>query len=306
MRPDISIRQLRYFVTVAEERHVRRAAARLHISQPPLTQRIQDLERDLGVQLFSRTGRQIELTEAGRFVLVEARAALAQVDRVREVAHQAGQGEAGNLRIAVVISAPFIPAFSEATNAFQRDSPGVVLDLIQTTSRGALEAFQQHKVDICVIRRAESRLNSLQHVVIARDRLMLVLPSNHPKALSEKVALGDVAKERFIQFSSENSIALYRQILGLWERTGDTPRVSQKAESALAILALVAAGFGNAILPSILSGIQMPNVVWKVIDVDEQWTSSSIVMIYRTEAPNQKLLSRFVDYIRQYSSETSG
>jgi DNA-binding transcriptional LysR family regulator len=171
---------------------------------------------------------------------------------VREVAHQAGQGEAGNLRIAVVISAPFIPAFSEATNAFQRDSPGVVLDLIQTTSRGALEAFQQHKVDICVIRRAESRLNGLQHVVVAQDRLMLVLPSNHPKALSEKVALGDVAEERFIQFSSENSIALYRQIMGLWERTGNIPRTAQKAESALAILALVAAGFGNAILPSII------------------------------------------------------
>src|SRR6266852_6305174 len=111
--------QLSYFVAVAEERHLRRAAARLHISQPPLTQRIQAMERDLGVQLFKRKGRLIELTEAGRLVLTEAQAALAQVDRVREAARKAEQGEAGTLRIAVVISAPFIPAFSESIKAFK-------------------------------------------------------------------------------------------------------------------------------------------------------------------------------------------
>jgi len=126
---NLTLKQLDYFVAVAKERHFRRAAERLHISQPPLTQRIQAMERDLGVQLFTRTGHRIELTEAGRLVLAEAQAALAQVDRVREVAQRAEQGKAGHLRIAMVCSVPFIAAFTHATKAFQSDYPGVVLDL---------------------------------------------------------------------------------------------------------------------------------------------------------------------------------
>src|ERR1044071_4332321 len=108
MRPNLSIRQLRYFVTIAEEQHFRRAAERLHISQPPLTQGIQAMERDLAIQLFARRGNKVELTEAGKLILPEARAVLAQIDRLRDLAHQAEQGEAGHLRIAVTMSVPFI------------------------------------------------------------------------------------------------------------------------------------------------------------------------------------------------------
>ena len=296
---DITIRQLRYFVAVAEERNFRLAAARLNLSQPPLTRRIQDLERDLGVELFSRAGNRIELTEAGRFVLAEARATVAQAERVREVARQAGRGEVGSLRMAVVSSALFVPAFREAVMAFQRDHPGVVLDLAQTTSRGALDAFQQRKVDMCVIRRAGPRLDEFHHAVIARDRLMLVLPSNHAKARAEKAPLEEVAKERFMILSNESSIALYRQIMDVWARAGVTPQIALRAENALPILGLVATGFGNAILPSVLQGMRMPNVVWKDIEMDEKWTASAITMIYRTEAPAEKILARFVAYVGQ-------
>jgi len=301
----LTLKQLSYFVVLAEERHFRRAAARLHVTQPPLTQRIQALERDLGVALFMRDGHRVELTEAGRLVLAEAQATLAQADRVCEVARQAGRGEAGDLRVSVVISGSFVRTFSEATEAFQRDYPGVALDLVQTTCRGAIDALQQRKSDICVLRRAGPPLTGIEQMVIARDRLMLVLPANHPKALAEKVALSDVADERFIQFSSEKSVALFKQIEGLWTRTGLVPRVTQKAESGLAILALVAAGFGNAVLPSTLKGSDTPNVVWKPIDVDDQWTSSSILMLYRTEARNEKVQSRFIDYVRRFSAESN-
>jgi DNA-binding transcriptional LysR family regulator len=301
----LTLRQLCCFVAVAEERHFHRAAERLHISQPPLTQRIQDLERDLGVQLFSRTSRHIELTEAGRLVLAEAQATLAQADRVREVARRAGQGEVGNLRMSVVISAFFIPAFTEAVKVFQLDHPGVVLDLAETTSRGAIEAFRQRHTDICVVRRGTPQLNGVQQIVIAKDQLMLVLPSSHAEASSEKVALGDVAEERFIAFSSENSLTLHGQIMGIWNRAGVMPWIAQKADNALAILALVAAGFGNTIMPASLGAIHMPNIVWKPIDIDEQWTSSSMVMLHRTEARNDnKVQSRFIDYIRRFSPES--
>ena len=303
MSLNLTLRQLSYFVAVAEERHFRRAAERLRISQPPLTQRIQAMERDLGVQLFKRKGRMIELTEAGRLVFTEAQAALAQVDRVREAARKAEQGESGTLRVAVVISAPFVPAFSEATKAFKRDHPGVVLELTQTNASDGVEALRQGKIDICLIRRVSLYLDGLGQMTVARDHLMLVLPESHPKAAAEKLSLSELAEERFILYSGAKRTALYGHIMDVWARTGLTPRVAQEAENGLAILALVAAGFGNAILPSTLRGIHMPNVVWKQIDMDERWTSSSIIMLYRGEALNEKLPSRFISYVQQHSSD---
>jgi DNA-binding transcriptional LysR family regulator len=91
--------------------------------------------------------------------------------------------------------------------------------------------------------------------------------------------------------------------MGLWSRLGLTPRVAQRADNALAILGLVAAGFGNAILPSTVSAIHIPNVIWKPIDMDEQWTASAIVVLYRSDFRNEKLQSRFIEYIERYASE---
>jgi len=297
----VTLRQLFYFVTVAEERNFHRAAARLHVSQPPLTQRIQTLERDLGLQLFTRTGNQIGLTEAGRLILTEAKATLAQADRVLAMARRVREGEVGIFRVCVGPSASLITGLREAIESFQRDYPTVALELVQTTCRSAIEQLKQGEIDACMLRRGESNIDGIQQMVIARDRLMLVLPASHPKARAPKVALGDVIEERFVQCSSEASVNLHKQLVELWKRTGLMPRNIQICESSLTILAMVGGGFGNAILPSTLCQGQTPNVVWKVIDVDEQWTSSAIVMLYRTDAQNEKIQSRFVDYIRRAS-----
>ena len=296
---NLSLKQLSYFVAVAEEQHFHRAAARLHISQPPLTQRIQAMERDLGVQLFKRKGRLVQLTEAGRLVLAEARAALAQVERVRETARKAEQGQAGMLRVAVVISATFIQAFSEATEAFKRDYPGVALELSWTVSSEGIRALRERKVDLCLIRQVSLPLDGLAHVTVARDRLMLVLPVNHPHAAKEKVALRDVAGDRFILFPPEKRSAIYGRIMDVWAQSGLTPRIAQETESGLTILALVAAGLGNSILPSTLSGMHMPKVVWKVIDIDERLTSSSLIMLCREETVHETLPSRFISYVQR-------
>jgi len=298
----LTLRQLSCFVTVAEEQHFRRAAARLHISQPPLTQRIQDLERDLGVQLFTRTGNRIELTEAGRLILAEAKATLAQADRLQAMALRMRQGEAGTFRVSVGCSASLIQSLREAIDAFRRDHPHIVFDQVQTTCRTALEELKQGKIDACVLRHADSEIEGIHRMVIARDRLMLVLPSGHPKARAPKVALDDVVDERFIQCSGEKSVNLHRQLAQLWTRTGLAPRNVQICESGLTILAMVAGGVGIAILPSTLNQVQVPNVVWKPIDVDDQWTSSSIVMLYRADAQNGKIQARFVEYVRRFSS----
>jgi DNA-binding transcriptional LysR family regulator len=299
---NLSLRQLLYFVTVAEEKHFRRAAERLHISQPPLTQRIQSMERDLGVQLFRRSGRHVELTEAGRMVLAEAQAALAQVERLREVARRAEKGETGNVRIGLTTSVPFIPAFTKATKAFQHDYPAVVLNLSQTISSRAIDDIRQRKLDICLIRQVPVPVG-MRQVTVARDELMLVLPSGHPKANAEKIALDEVADERFIVYHGEQRNALHAHIMDVWARTGITPRVTQQAENGLAILSLVAAGFGIALLPSSLNAIRIDDIVWKDIDMDNKFTASAIVMMYRADAENDRIQSRFVDYIKSYAKD---
>ena len=297
----ISLRQLRCFVTVAEELHFHRAAERLNMRQPPLTQRIQAIEQDLGVELFTRRGRLVELTEAGRLVLPEARAALAQIDRVRDAARKAERGEAGTLRIAVVISASLVPAFSEATKSFKQDYPDVALDLTWTVSQGCIQALRQGKVDLALVRRVLQQLDGLSYLTVARDRLMLVLPANHPKADADRIALADLADDRFVLFAPEKRSGIHGHIIDIWARIGLTPRVGQEADNGLTILALVAAGFGIAILPSTLASLRMPNVVWKPIDVDERWTSSSLVMLYRQESLSERLPARFLDYVKRYT-----
>jgi DNA-binding transcriptional LysR family regulator len=299
----ISLRQLRCFVTVAEELHFRRAAERLNMSQPPLTRCIQTLEQCLGVELFARKGRAMELTASGRLVLVEARAALAQVDRVRDAAHKAESGAAGTVRLAAVISASFLPVFVEARKAFARDYPGAALEFTWTGSSDAIQALRKRKVDLALIRHVSQHLDGLAQVTVASDRLMLVLPADHPRARDEKVALSDLVEDHFILFPPEKRIALYGHIMDVWARTGLTPRISQEANNGLTILALVAAGFGNAILPSTLAGLHMPGVVWKPIDVDARWTSSSIVILHRPDAMNEKLVARFLSYLQTYSSD---
>jgi len=293
----ISLRQLRCFVTVAEELHFRRAAERLNMRQPPLTQRIQAMEKDLGVELFRRHGRLVELTEAGRLVLPEARGALAQIDRVRDAARRAERAEAGTLRIAVVISASFVPAFNEATRAFRQDCPGVALELTWTVSTGCIQALRQRRVDLALVRRVSQHLDGLSYLTVAHDRLMLVLPANHPKADADRIALSDLVEERFVLFPPEKRSAIYGHIIEVWARAGLTPRIGQVADNGLTILALVAAGFGIAILPSTLASLHMPNVAWKPIDMDERWTSSSLIMLYRKESLGDNLPSRFLHYV---------
>ena len=302
-----SLRQLQCFVTVAEELHFRRAAQRLHMTQPPLTQRIQAMERDLGVELFKRTGHRVELTEAGRLLVKEARATLTQAERLRELAHRAERGEAGRIRLGITISVPFMPSFTRAIRSFQDDYPGVAVDLALVNSGQALEGLRQRKLDIGLIRSFSAPLPpDWQQTIVERDRLMLVLPSGHPLAKSERVPLSAVADENFLLFPREHGTALYGQIMDVWTRAGIIPRVAQEAEKGPAILALVAAGLGNAILPSALSAMKIDSVVWKQIDIEDRWTVSSIVMVHRKEAQDEKVQSHFIDYVHRCSRNGTG
>ena len=234
--------------------------------------------------------------------LKEARAIIAQAERLQDLAHRAERGEAGRVRLGVTISVPFMPSFTRAIRAFQCDFPGVAVDLALVNSSQALEALRQRKLDIGLIRPFSAPLPAdWQQTTVERDRLMLVIPSGHPQAEACKVPLTAIADERFLLFPREHGTALYGQIMDIWARAGVIPRVAQEAENGPAILALVAAGLGNAILPSALSAMKVDSVVWKQIDIEVRWTCSSIVMVHRKEARDEKVQSHFIEYVHRSS-----
>ena len=302
----ISLRQLRCFVTLAEELHFRRAAARLHITQPPLTQRIQDMERELGVELFRRMGHRVELTDAGRMLLKLARDTLAQADGMYEVAQRVAQGEFGQIRVGMTTTALFFEATRQAMRVFQQEYPGVSFELTHISSGPALEALRQRKVDVCLVRVFPGSLPpDYETAVISHDRLMLVLPAGHPQAAVTRIPLSAIAEERFISFACKRGIAAYDQIMQLWEKSGIAPCVAQEAHNGPTIMALVAAGVGCAILPSSLQAIRFEHVVWKRIEADDRWTESSLNLVYHKDILAERIPASFIACLRRQSAMAS-
>jgi len=304
---EITLRQLRCFVTVAEELHFGRAADKLHISQPPLSQRIRDMERDLGVELFRRIGNKVDLTEAGKIVLNAAREALAQVEGVCNVAQRVAKGEFGQLRIATAsIGTLFLPSIQQAMRTFQQEHPGVSLELTIMTSALSVEGLRRRKLDACFMRLFTLPLSpDCEAAPLAHDRLMLVLPEGHPLTAQKTIPLSAVAEEKYVSQPHRKGFALHDQIAALWDKAGLKPRVSQQAENGPALLALVAAGFGIAILPSLLQALHFKQVVWKTIDCDERWTRSSMNLVYHRDSSVERIPAAFIDCMKQHFRQTS-
>src|SRR5690242_5136838 len=226
------------------------------MSQPPLTQRIKDMERELGIQLFHRRGKNVELTDAGRMVLRSAREVLAQTDGMFEVAQRAARGEYGHIKIGLTMTALFFDSIRHTMRMFQQKHPDVVLELMLITSGTALESLRHRKLDLCLVRTFPGPVPpDCENTIIARDRLMLVLPAGHRLAEQERVPLSAIACENYISLSARRGTAMQYQTRNLWERCGLEPRITQEADNGPAVLALVAAGFGNAVLPSVLQAI---------------------------------------------------
>lgn len=302
----ISLRQLRCFVTVAEELHFRRAAEKLQMRQPPLTQRIHDMERDLGVELFHRLANKVELTEAGRMVLRAAKDTLAQAEGVCVIAQRAARGECGTIAVGLTITSLFFHSIQEAMRSFQREYPGIALGLTQVSSGAGLEGLRRRKLDVCLMRAFPAPLPpECEEIVVVRDRLMLVLPAGHRLCGEGPIPLSAVAEENFVGVPAKRGIALYDQIMNLWEKSGLKCRVTQEADNGPAVMAIVAAGFGNAIMPSSLQAIHLDGLVWKTIKIDERWTETSLNLVYQRHVLEERAPAAFIECLRRHAHEES-
>ena len=257
------LRQLRYFVAVAEELSFTRAALRLHISQPPLSQQIQSLERDLGVRLLERTKRNVALTEPGRVFLEQARQILAKADEARSQVVAAAAGYSGQLRLAYTVSVSFHPAMPQALLRFGQIAPNVRLQLSEMYSEPQFAALLNGQLDVGFVRDEPAHAQmarGLRLSVIHREPLLLALPVGHPLASRNSVMLAEVADNAFVTQPRELAATLFDRLVKLATRAGFQPVITQHAQQINGLLALVAAGLGLALVPASMRAVRLAGV----------------------------------------------
>lgn len=298
----MDIRHFRYFVAVAEELHFSRAALRLNISQPPLSKHIQEIEEMLGVRLLERTRRKVELTEAGRLFLKEARAVLAQAERAIDTGKRAGLGELGELRIGFTATAAYLPRFSRAVRAYRLALPDVHLQLRYMTSEPMLRALILGDLDVGMIRPSSSLVlpPEITSIPILKDRLMLAMHADDMLGRKRKVvALESLAPHPFILRPRGLGSSFYEQVYSLCEMAGFRPRIAQEAYEAPTILGLIAAGLGVSILPASLQAIKVADVTWRELSAEKGGLDSAVLLVFNATTPSTPQRAQFIQLVRQ-------
>lgn len=291
----MELRHLRYFIAVAEELHFGRAAELLGISQPPLSQQIQALERELGARLFERTNRRVELSEAGRLFLEEARQVLAQVDKAADVARRAQLGELGEMKIGFTSSAPFNSSIPRAIYAFRQAFPAVHLNLQEMSSKQVADALVDESIAIGLMRPL-ALPESLTALELFREPLVAVLSSAHPLAAGSEngLSLSALADEPFVFFPRSYGSGLYAQLLSLARQAGFSPHFSQEAGAAMTIIGLVAAGLGVSVLPASFQWMRIDGVVYRpLLDAD----AVTAVWLVQRKATPSAMAQAFVELL---------
>ncbi|MEX1275752.1 MAG: LysR family transcriptional regulator [Bacteroidota bacterium] len=258
----MKLRHLRYFVTVAEELHFGRAAAKLHMAQPPLSHQIRQLEAEVGAELLHRTTRVVELTPAGVVFLERAREILAAVDSAIGDTIRAERGEVGRLSIGFVGSATYevLPAVASSIRA---ELPGIELDLHgELLTPAQVEGLQSRRLDLAFLR-PPVRASDLAVEVIRREPLVVVLPADHPLASESSVRVSDLAEEPFVTYPSQFRSVMQESIDALCRAARFMPKVVQEVNETATLVSFVAARVGVALVPASVQHLQVTGCVYR-------------------------------------------
>lgn len=289
----MDFRQFRYFITAAEELHFARAAEKLGIAQPALSQQIGTLERQLGARLFLRAKRRVELTEIGNVFLEEAKAAVEQADKALRVARSMARGEAGRIDIGLVGSAMYEPLFSRRLNAYRTAHPDVQIALHEMAIPKQIDALLARHIDIAIIRDPipATLLLDTEHFPLSTQQLMAVLPQAHPLASGTGIHLRDLENDAFIAFDDLPGVGIGQALIDLCQAAGFMPKVTQKVSEVATLISLVAAGFGVGLVAEIVAHLRLPGVCYLPL-VDTNTRSNLLVVQRRFEhaVPVRRLL----------------
>ncbi|MGD1908344.1 MAG: LysR family transcriptional regulator [Leptolyngbyaceae cyanobacterium] len=248
MTTDIELRQLRYFVVVAEELNFTRAAERLQIAQPPLSRQIQNLEKSLGLTLLERTNRRVELTAAGQVFFSECRQILSHVDRSVRATQRAARGETGQLIVGFE-GAVHNDVVLKTIRKFRNQFPDVELIVQELASGQQIQGLQKGRIELGFI---EPILASedVEIEPLISEPLIVALAETHPLAVHKQLTLAQLAKEVWITGRSDEGCGLLARILAGCREAGFTPNVKQETNDPQMMLSLVASGLGVTLLPS--------------------------------------------------------
>jgi DNA-binding transcriptional LysR family regulator len=257
----MELRHLRYFIAVAEELSFRRAADRLHISQPPLSVQIKQVETELGTDLFVRTGRRIRLTQAGRVFLEHARQTLTQVNRSVVLTREAANGDVGHLSIGCGTAAEF-RVFPTLIPAFKKEWPHVRLTFHNLRTPAQLEKLQRGELDVAFAWLPVSN-EEFETRALLKEPFVAMLSSKHRLAGATKLSIKDLSKEPLIMFPQSLDPDLFHRIEQLFLEAGAVINVAYQLESLVSVLNFVAMGIGCSILPDYIRLLPRKGVVYK-------------------------------------------
>lgn len=290
----MELRHLRYFVVVAEELHFGRAAEKLSISQPPLSQQIQQLEREIGAKLFHRTSRQVELTEAGRVFLDDARQILRSVDQATGDVKRAARGELGRIGIGFVASATY-DVLPDILRRFRSEYQDIALDLFELHSAEQGTALRDRRIDVAFSRPPLTD-DDFATEPVTTEELVAAVPETHALARSTSpLRLVELASEPFILFP-RNPLPSYADfVVRVCEAAGFTPGIAQETQQMQTALSLVSAGLGVTLVPSSVQKLKRSGVAYLPLTAPAPTTLLSMSTRRQDRSP---MVANFIDVVR--------
>jgi DNA-binding transcriptional LysR family regulator len=279
----MELRHLRYFVAVAEELHFRRAAERLHMTQPPLSQQIRSLEQDVGVELLRRDRRGVTLTAPGRAFLVEARGVLAAADRAVATARRVELGELGELSVGFVGSTMYgrVP---ELLRVFREERREVRVHLRELPSSAQMEALQARQIDIGFLR-PPIAADGIAVEMLFEEPMVAALPSDHPLASAGRVDLRSLRDEAIVTLSPVDAPGIAAATENLLAEAGVVPHVVQVVTEVPTAIGLVAAGFGVTFVPESVMALERTGVVYRTVAGKQQKVRFALAYRASDDAP---------------------
>ena len=298
----MELRHLRYFIAVAEELNFTRAAERLHIAQPPLSRQIQQLEEDLGVQLFERNVRPLKLTEAGRFFYAHAQQLLAQTAELATMTKRVGKIER-KMSLGFVASTLY-GMLPKVIRRFRSQFPEIELSLHEMTTMEQIQALKEGRIDVG-FGRIRHEDPSVRRILLREERLVVALPSEHPLLTAKTVlSLKDIAMETVIIFPKAPRPSFADQVLTAFHDRAIEPKKIYEVRELQIALGLVAAGEGVSVVPASVKGLKREDVSY--MELDDPQLVSPIIMSMRMldESEDIKaLLAMIYDLYREYNIE---